>query len=714
MERAGVVTSRIADVAVLAAAAIGGLLFAPVFGVAALLPSIGAVVLVTYGVTELGRRFPKTVPWRPVIAVVAGLLAVIETVLPGTTAAGIPTGETFAVLADGAVDGWQLTLRTTWPARPDPELVSFVPLAVLVAAVLGIELLHRLRRPLLALVPGLLVLVLSQAYVAVTGVAAVATGIGYAVIAGLLLVDGRGTALPRLLKLVAPAVVLGVVGALVLTVADPLARPAYSLKDNESVPLAEESVTSPLSEIAYRTKNPSPQVFRYTGDTPASRRWPLAVLDEFDGSNWLPGGGFRRLGAEIPPRTGEEVPVARRQATIEMTAPSGPWLPGQTSPASVAGVDALVDETRGTLVATQLPPRSRYTLGWWEPQVGPDDLIGAGMDPALPGGLGGLGTVPEEIGDLADRALPPDLRPSFQTAVALERYLAGNYRLATGDDLPTGHGWPQLRRFLIEGDKRGTSEQFAAAYVVLARLKGIPARLVVGFRAPERAEADGTHVVRNADIIAWPEVAVAKVGWVPLDPSGAAEQSGSAAAKGIAAAVAEVRTQLPPVQKLENPPLPPGESEEDTASGAGDWRTAAIVAAAGLLILLVLWGAGVPGVTAFRAWRRRRKEGRAAVIGAWAEARDRLRAHGLRVTAGMTVRDLAATAGVFGDQSTVDGLHSLARSVDAALWSGTAPDVAHEAWAAVKTVRKGLRRRSWVARLRAAVNVRVLFPPRAA
>lgn len=396
-----------------------------------------------------------------------------------------------------------------------------------------------------------------------------------------------------------------------------------------------------------------------------------------------------------------------------MTDTSGPWLPGQTSPASVTGIDALVDEARGTLVAAQPSPRSRYTLTWWEPRVGLEDLVGAGMNPALPGGLGGLGTVPPEIGELADRVLP-DLRPSFQTAVALEQYLAGNYRLATGDDLSTGHGWPQLRRFLIDSGKRGTSEQFAAAYVVLARLKGIPARLVVGYRAPERAEADGAHVVRNADIIAWPEVAVDKVGWVPLDPSGTAKQSGSGAASGISAAVEEVRTQLPSVQKMENPPLPPGESEEDGGSGTGNWQTEAIVAAIGLAVLLVLWGVGVPGMTGFRAWRRRRKDGRAAVIGAWAEARDRLRAHGVPVTAGMTVRDLAAGAGIFGEQSTVDGLYSLARSVDAALWSGTAPNVAHEAWAAVRTVRRGLRRRSWRARLRAAINVRVLFPPRGA
>ncbi len=699
-------TPRAADAAVLAAAAIGGLLFAPVFGFTALLRPIGTVVLAGYGVTELGRRFPGLPPWRPVLALAAGLLAVIATVAPG-----LPTGETPAALADGAVDGWRLTLQSTWPARPEPRLLSFVPLAVLLAGVLGIELLHRLRRPLLALVPGLLVLVLSQAYVAVTGFAAVAVGIGYAVLAGLLLTAGRGTALPRLPKLVAPGVVLGVVGALTLMVADPLARPAYSLKDDEAVPVTEASVASPLAEIAYRGRNPAPEVFRYTGDSPASRRWPLVVLDEFDGSNWSPGGGFRRLGAEVAPAAGIEVPAGRHQAVVEVTGASGPWLPGQTSPASATGADVLVDEARGTLVAGQPSPRARYTLGWWEPEVARDALVGAGTNHRLPGGLGGLGTVPPSIDELADRILP-GLRPSFQTAVALERFFAHDYRLATGDDLPTGHGWPQLRRFLLD-DKRGTSEQFAAAYVVLARLKGIPARLVVGYRAPE-ARADGVHVVRNGDIVAWPEVAVEKVGWVPLDPAGAAKQSGTAAASGVTAAVAQVRTQLPPPQKLENPRLPPKESEEDSASGSWNWLTAVIVVAIGLGVLLVVWSIGVPGLTAVRAWRRRRRDGPAAIVGAWAEARDRLRAHGLRVTTGMTVRDLAASAVVFGETSTVDGLHVLARTVDAALWSGTAPNVASEAWAAVRTVRKGLKRRPRLSRLRAAVDVRALFPPRGA
>ena len=75
-----------------------------------------------------------------------------------------------------------------------------------------------------------------------------------------------------------------------------------------------------------------------------------------------------------------------------------------------------------------------------------------------------------------------DTRPAFQTALVLERYLRENYQLATGADLPSGNGWPQLSTFLLD-TKRGTTEQFAAAYVVLARMIGLPARIAVGYRA---------------------------------------------------------------------------------------------------------------------------------------------------------------------------------------------------------------------------------------
>ncbi|RZQ61527.1 transglutaminaseTgpA domain-containing protein [Amycolatopsis suaedae] len=693
--------SRVAQACVLALVLLGGLLFAPVFTFGALWLPAGLAVLVAFGVAELCRRLPGLVPWRSLLVLVAGLLAVAVAVV------GVPTGQAFGVLADGVLHGWQLTLQSTWPARPEPRLLAFVPVAVVVAATIGLELLHRLRSPLPALLPGLAVIGLSQAYSALSAGPALAVALAVAAVAGLLLVDTGdhvGVRGQRIALLAAPAVALGVVGALAVGMADPLGRPAWSLKQDETAPLSAAAVANPLGEIASRLTRPDVEVFRYTSDARPAY-WTVAVLDQFDGVSWTAGGSFRRVGAELPPGTGVTVPVQRRSAAVTTTgALDGPWLPSQPLPASVGGVDPLVDEARGTLVTAGPPARAAsYTLSWWETE--PARLSGAALDPHAPGGFGALGGVPPEIEKLAREAV--GVRPSFEAALALERFFTDNYRLATGRDIPTGHAWPQLRRFLLE-TKQGTSEQFATGYVVLARLLGIPARVAVGYGAPPQPTPAGEFVVRNADVLAWPEVAVAGVGWVPLDPIGNAA-AGSGTGGGLAEVTERARAQLPPPQELRDPPLPPappGAGEEP--GGSWDWPLAAVVAGAVLAVVVLGWLLGVPLATAVRSWRRRRRGG---AVAAWAEARDRLRAHGVPVTVGMTVRDLAAASAPLTNESTVDALRSLAVTVDAALWSGGSVP-AGPAWQAVRAVRKGLSRRPAGARLRAAFNARALLPPR--
>ncbi|MFI6678635.1 DUF4129 domain-containing protein [Kribbella sp. NPDC050470] len=129
----------------------------------------------------------------------------------------------------------------------------------------------------------------------------------------------------------------------------------------------------------------------------------------------------------------------------------------------------------------------------------------------------------------------------------------------------------------------------------------------------------------------------------------------------------------------------------------------------GSAALLLLWLAGVPLLKSVRALRRRRRTGSASVVGAWAEARDRLRAHGVPVTAGMTVRDLAHAARELPD--TEPGLTHVARAVDHALWSGgpSGPDLSDQAWTGVRDLRKALRSRPWTDRLQASLELRTLF-----
>jgi transglutaminase-like putative cysteine protease len=705
--------SRRRTIAVLVAALLAGLCFGPVFGVSALLLPVGIVCLAAYAVAELCRHWPGLLPWRPLLVAAAGLLAVIESVLRATTLAGLPTAASLRSLL-GGLTSWQLTLESTWPARPDPDLVVFVPLLVLLACLLGLELLDR-TPPLVAVVPGLVVAGVSQLYIALTGSMAVLVAIGYGGIVAALLVSDRGSRRdqPRragsLTPLVAAAVVTvaAVVGGLVVSAVDPAGRTPYTLQDAQSAVAPATRLTSPLDELVSRLsrQNRDTVVFRYQSPYPVSR-WRQVALDDFDGANWTTSHPFLRLGSELTPGAEVQVPTTSQEASVELKGLTGPWLPGQLLPASVSGaVEPQVDPVGASLLVAE--PPDKYKLTWSKPKVDAKLLIRAGVDTDAP--LGDLGAVPNEIAALADQALA-GRRATFQTALALEQYMRKRYKVAVDEPLPTGHSWPQLRRFLLE-DEVGTSEQFAAGYVALARLKGIPARLVVGFRAPATPGPDGWYTVRNGDALAWPEVAVDGVGWWPLDPAGLAEH-GKADVRGSEADVTdEARAQLPPPNKIEDPVLPPPvpEPKADRVWTGVDLPVlwVFLVSAA----LLLLWLAGVPLLKFARAYRRRRRTGSAAVVGAWAEARDRLRAHGVAVTAGMTVRDLVAASANVTDAQAQAGLRTVARTVDQALWSGGPVDseIRREAWNGVRDVRRGLRSRPWTHRLLAALEFRSLL-----
>lgn len=705
------------------AAAVAGMLFAPVFGVPALLLPVGVPAATVLLVALVCARREALLAWRPLLLAVASLLAVTDTLLWPTTVAGLPTARTLRALAAGFTDSWQLVLQSTWPARPDPALLLFVPLLVVFAGVLGVELLHRLGGPLWALAPSFAVVLLSQLYAALPAGPAAAAALGYAAIAGTLLAATRaatgddGHRVPRLRRALptlahaVPSVVVAVLGAILAGVLLPTAPPKYSLRQEQEAPLAETRVTSPLDEIAYRLTHPGAAVFRVGGAADVDR-WSLVVLDTFDGVNWTPGDRYRRLGTELRPSPAVTVPVRARSAEVDAAGAGGPWLPSQTWPAEVRGVDPLVAERHGTLLLPGSEGAAKYTLTWWQPEINANALGAAAIDPLAPGGLGGVGAVPDGVAELAEQAVR-GMRPSFESALVLERFFRENYRLAVGQNLPTGHAWPQLADFLLRG-KRGTSEQFAAAYVTLARIRGIPARLTVGFRVPTQRDPDGRYTVRNGDVLAWPEVAVQGIGWVPLDPGGAASAAGAAAGGGLAAMAERVRAQLPAPEDLRDPPVAPREQAAGSgAVGGGAGSVAWLVLLAVPVVLLVGWPLGVPAAWTVRAWRRRRRPGPGAVVGAWEEVRDRLRVHGVEVSTGMTVRDLGTAAATVTDPPAVAEIRKLGATVDQVLWSGTAPgeQSAEQAWAAVRAVRRGLARRGWPVRLRAMLDPRGLLPP---
>ena len=69
--------------------------------------------------------------------------------------------------------------------------------------------------------------------------------------------------------------------------------------------------------------------------------------------------------------------------------------------------------------------------------------------------------------------------------------------------------------------REGFCEHFAAAFVVVMRAMGVPARVVTGYQGMEPVPVDGYYLVRQSSAHAWAEYWRAGSGWVRADPTAA-------------------------------------------------------------------------------------------------------------------------------------------------------------------------------------------------
>ncbi len=85
---------------------------------------------------------------------------------------------------------------------------------------------------------------------------------------------------------------------------------------------------------------------------------------------------------------------------------------------------------------------------------------------------------------------------------------------------PTLLGKDAIDDFLF-GSRRGFCEHYAAAFTVLMRAAGIPARVVTGYQGGEYNPIGGYLLVRQRDAHAWAEVWLEERGWTRIDPTAA-------------------------------------------------------------------------------------------------------------------------------------------------------------------------------------------------
>jgi transglutaminase-like putative cysteine protease len=692
---------------------------------------------------------------------VAMAVAAAATVFPATAVARvIPTGSTLGAMADAVGRGWRDILGATVPAPARPAAL-FVPFAlVFVASMVTAELVLRTRRVLLAAVPALALAAAGLAFgagPAGDGGFSGSWGAGPVVLVGLCVVGLlalRGTALaadPRphdarvggtggilseeagwALRRQRLTVALPFV-LIVTVVAVPLGRLLPVTGDDGPLRLRElltieherDRDLNPLTRLAVDRDG---QQVRYrlrlsrSGAPPPDLRVRLAVLDRYDGVQWTSPAERVIAGPRLPAPEGTGTEVTYE---VEVVDPAGPWLPTLERPSRLTadvGVDVRVDPLSGSLDVPGSPPTGfRYAAVSNVPVVDREALQHADVATTedARAAVATNDELPPELAELRSKVTDRATSPYTQLAL-LQLFLDNDPRVNDGRrftlDPAAAPGFTigHINRFLSpNGARAGRAEQFAAAFAVLARSLGLPARVVVGF-APGAAPAPGTTLdLRAGQLTAWPEVALAGAGWVPFDvvPDDRSDRTVTVDEQDLRAQSADAGSSTtgeepPPVHNPNLDPVPPPEEAPDS-------RSRVLVA----LALVILLGGSAFLVSPWvrrrrrRARRRRAADAAARVDGAWCEALDRLVEQGeTGVTARTTPEATAAVEAHFGPEPAT-AMAELGRLHAEAMHAPSEPsaELGEQAWRCSEAVVRGARdARTRRQRLRAALDRRPL------
>lgn len=124
-----------------------------------------------------------------------------------------------------------------------------------------------------------------------------------------------------------------------------------------------------------------------------------------------------------------------------------------------------------------------------------------------------LPELPERIKELAEN-VTRGASSDYERARLIEAYLRSNY-FYTLDPQWVPEDSDPLYYFLFVS-KKGICTDFSTAFVILARLNGLPSRLVVGYLIDAKP---GEQEVRQNRLHAWAEVYFRGIGWVTFDPT---------------------------------------------------------------------------------------------------------------------------------------------------------------------------------------------------
>jgi transglutaminase-like putative cysteine protease len=718
--------------------------FGPFFAGWWWLAVVGGAVLLGGLTAAVARR------WGWALAGPAGIvllvLGLVVAGYPDLTAFGLPTLDGLTALGAGLLTGVPKMLTVGLPADVVGDLL--VPPAVL-GAVAGAAAVALTRTasvtagavpPLVVFIAGLVLTASSaQPRLALTGAVVLgvllllllrANRLGAASREGIDAADAEAVGVDLASRrwhstmarvgfgvpVVAAATVLAVLAAWQLPVADGSDRAdPRALREH---PYRLTQTLSPLAQVRPQLTGPRRPLFGVTTSNDSGGdfrpdRVRTAGLETFDGALWTGAEEFAVAGTNLPGFQALDAPAQRVRLVVEVEAPGQSYLPVVGEPITLeggprTGLDAGVGFDRATATAISAgaatEPYRYTTVGEVRPldaaarQAGPPADVGDAALTALP-------SRPAWVAELATQIVGDRVTPMSQL-LAIEDFLR---RQTYSEQALPGHSYGALKRVLlgVPADRYGNAEQYAAAFAVLARSLGFPARVAVGYLLRQENREGDRYAVFTSDAHAWPEVRLAGFGWVPFEPT----DTGSPFAQpprspDVTLGAADSDQPVVPPTRAALDPREPVEVLADLGRAV-----AALLGAIALLAVLVAAAKRVR-----RTARARRGPPDRRVVAAWAEVVDDLRAAGLRVPVSRTAAEVAADARRHRSAvAAATAIGSLAPVVTGAVYGLEEPTdaTAARAWTLATEARRhigrslGLGRRLWL-----LVDPRPLLPGR--
>lgn len=380
------------------------------------------------------------------------------------------------------------------------------------------------------------------------------------------------------------------------------------------------------------------EMFRVLSQAPDY--WRLTSLVRFDGTVWQPLGGDEEVAIPVtqgvvPSRFSPEAfrPVRQR---FTITGLEGQLMPAAVEPGEVEILDDTADpadlryrfETNSLELASGISENVAYEVTSRVTRPSFNELRDATIPLQLPDDQEspisslyydtGPFAISAEVGELLER-WTAGIESPFLKLIALQDNLRQfTYSL----DVPASASTDYLTTFLID-DRRGYCQQFAAAFALLARHLGFPARVSVGFLPGETDIATANnYTVRGTDAHAWPEVLFDRYGWVRFEPT-----PGNGASPPSYTSRPSVATQGPTISDTRRLNAGPGGLEGnlpipvegrdrggEVATGGGRngqgrpaWEKTFARLLTGLLIVILAAIALVPAIKALRTGARYRR-----------------------------------------------------------------------------------------------------------